>query len=99
MNLTSRIINFFSLDGTVKYWTPDGINNKQKITSYEMIEDNSFIKVKESGLYMIYSQVKKNRCRLITFRRSLFFKNRFEWKFYVKLLLCRKIVPLFPCKR
>ena len=51
---------FFSLDGTVKYWTPDGINNKQKITSYEMIEDNSFIKVKESGLYMIYSQVKKS---------------------------------------
>ena len=59
MNFTSRIINFFSLDGTVKYWTPDGINNKQKITSYEMMEDNSFIKVKESGLYMIYSQVIK----------------------------------------
>ena len=73
MNFTSRIINFFSLDGTVKYWTPDGINNKQKITSYEMIEDNSFIKVKESGLYMIYSQVKKIRYRLITFRRFLFY--------------------------
>ena len=62
----------FSLDGTVKYWTPDGINNKQKITSYEMIEDNSFIKVKESGLYMIYSQVKKNQIQANNFQKVSF---------------------------
>ena len=50
----------FFLDGTVKYWTPEGVKNKQQLTSYEILDDNSFIQIKQSGLYMIYSQVKMN---------------------------------------
>ena len=60
--LEYRKIKHFILkfsDGIVKYWTPEGVNKKQEFTSYEMSDDNdySYIKIKQNGLYMIYSQV------------------------------------------
>ena len=50
---------YFFLDGRVKYWIPESLRQKETVEC-DLIDENSVIVIKESGLYLLYAQVSES---------------------------------------